>query len=69
MGYTKKEYNDVPVFYCNHCLSLNIKTLAEGSKLDYCDNCGSTDIAQAHIEEWENIYKERHGFKYLNNTL
>jgi hypothetical protein len=33
---------------------------------DYCDHCGSTDIAEAHISEWEKMYEEKYGVKYLN---
>ena len=62
----KEEYNSEPVFYCKSCLSLKIKTVKVGSNLDYCDECGSTDIEQINIEEWENMYQERYGTKYLN---
>ena len=36
------------------------------SDLDFCDECGSTDIGQAHIEEWRKMYKARYGFDYLD---
>lgn len=61
-----KDYNDELVFYCKNCLSLKIKTVAVNSDLDYCDDCGSTDIGQTHIEEWKTLYKNRYGFDYLN---
>lgn len=64
-----KGYNDEPVFYCKHCLSLNIKTVASGLDLDYCDECGCTDTEQSHIEEWRALYKERYGFDYLTKEL
>lgn len=51
-------YNDEPVFYCRHCMSLCVKTI-EGE--DYCDVCGSTDIDQAHIEYWKNECIKRLG--------
>lgn len=55
-------YNVDDVFYCKHCLSLKIRSAEEQ---DYCDKCGSTDIAQTSIFEWENIYKE----KYNENLI
>lgn len=64
---TKEEYNKEPVFFCKSCLSLRIKTVAVGSDLDYCDECGSTDIDHTHIEEWEEHYRNRYGFNYINN--
>lgn len=60
------EYNSIPVFYCKHCLSLNIRTLNDDEDLDYCDNCGSTEIASCQIEEWENVYENKYGYKYIN---
>lgn len=65
----KSKYNDEPVFYCKSCLSLKIKTVAAGLDLDYCDDCGSTDIDKTHIDNWRNLYKGRYGFDYLNNEL
>lgn len=57
-------YNDEPVFYCKTCLSLRVKTVDIDSNLDYCDKCGSTDIGQAHIEEWKKLYKEKYGTNF-----
>lgn len=65
----KEQCNDEPVFYCKSCLSLKVKTVVVGSDLDFCDECGSTDIGQAHIEEWRRLYKERYGFDYLDKHL
>lgn len=64
-----KGYNDEPVFYCKSCLSLKIKTVASGLDLDYCDECGCTDIEEASIEEWQALYRERYGFDYLTKEL
>lgn len=64
-----EEYNDIPVHYCKGCLSLKIKTVAEGLNLDYCDECGCTDTEQAHIEEWKKLYRERYGFDFLTKEL
>ena len=64
MSSTINQYNDIPVHYCKSCLSLRIKTVVANSNLDYCDECGSTDIGQSHIEEWRETYKKRYGFYY-----
>ena len=58
----KEQYNDEPVFYCSHCLSLNVQTI-EG--LDYCSACGTTVIESGHIEEWQEKYKNRYGEEFL----
>lgn len=60
-----EEYNKEPVFYCRNCLSLRVKVVPIDSSLDYCDECGSTNIDRANIKEWENFYKERYGTSFL----
>lgn len=62
-----EEYNSLPVFYCKHCLSLKIRDVPYMEDSDYCDDCSSTDIGQCNIEEWEELYKNKYGFKYLSN--
>lgn len=62
----ENEYNDIPVYYCKNCLSLKVKTVMIDSDLDYCDDCGSTEIGEAHIEEWKDLYRKRYGFDYIN---
>ena len=64
-----EEYNNEPVYYCKGCLSLKIKTVMEGLNLDYCDECGCTDIDKTHINNWKNLYKNRYGFEYLNKEI
>ena len=59
------EYNKIPVVYCKHCLSLRVRDIPIIEDSDYCEQCGSTDIGECLIEEWENMYKERYGHKYL----
>lgn len=61
----KTDYNEEPVFYCKNCMSLGIKSVAIDSGLDYCNECGSTDIGQMDIEEWVRLYKEKHGFNFI----
>ena len=60
------EFNNEPVFYCKHCLSLRIKSVPDMEELDYCDDCGSTAIDSTDIETWRQLYKDRNGFDYLD---
>ena len=46
------DYNEVPVLYCKHCLSLKIRDIPRMEDSDYCDECGSTNIGECSIEEW-----------------
>lgn len=32
---------------------------------DYCDDCGSTNIEQISIKEWEKLYEQKYGYSYL----
>lgn len=66
MGENKETFNKEPVFYCKHCLSLRIKIVPEMGGLDYCDDCGATDINQTDIETWRQMYKDKFGFDYLD---
>lgn len=61
MNPSKEDYNSIPVFYCKKCTSLLIK--ADEIYGDYCRDCGSTDIGQTSIEEWEILHNE-----YLKNS-
>ena len=63
--YTIEDYNNEPVHYCKHCLSLKIKIVGG---YDFCDECGSTDILTAHIDEWEKLYEQRYGHKFLEEV-
>lgn len=62
----QNNYNDEPVFYCKHCLSLKIMNESKMFDLEYCGDCGSTNIDQTHISNWEEIYRQRYGFKLLD---
>lgn len=62
-----KDYDDEPVYYCKHCLSLNIMDAGLPDLL-YCDDCGSSEVLSTSIEEWESLYKERHGFRFLDKN-
>jgi hypothetical protein len=63
----KEEYNNEPVYFCKECLSLKVMNVAGLKGACYCDDCGGTDIGETSIEEWEQLYKKRHGFIYLNS--
>lgn len=57
------KYNKEPVLYCTSCLSLKIMGVDD---MDYCDDCGSTDVVSSSIEEWENLYIQRYGKKFID---
>lgn len=63
----KLNYNEEPVYYCKHCLSLKVRDVPMIEDSDYCDECGSTCIGKCSIEEWENLYKSKYGFRFLDN--
>ncbi len=50
----KDYYDSIPVAYCKNCLSLKIMSLNDS--LDYCDECGSTDIELSDIAENDSAY-------------
>lgn len=55
-------YNEEPVHYCKSCLSLSIKIIGDPKDNDsLCTFCNRTDIGQAHILEWREMWKEKYG--------
>lgn len=64
--YAKEIYDSIPVHYCKQCLSLKIKFIPGISDTDYCDECNSTNVQQTTIDEWEQMYKQRYGYKFLD---
>lgn len=56
-------YNAEPVVYCKRCLSLAIRS---EDNTNYCDKCGSTEIEETNIYDWEKMYGLRYGGSYLN---
>lgn len=63
----QSEYNSVPVLYCKHCLSLRVMNVPMLEDSDYCDECGSTNIEECHIDDWSRFYKNRFGYNYLDS--
>lgn len=60
------EYNNEPVFYCKDCLSLKIRDVEHIDDSEYCDECGSTDIGTANIEEWDAMYVAKYGHHFTD---
>lgn len=58
------QYDSIPVYYCKHCLSLNIKDIAGEV---FCDECGNTNIVEDNIFDWEDKYEIKYGHKYIKN--
>lgn len=58
-------YNQEPIYYCKHCLSLKVLNDTRLTDLEYCDECGSTHIEETDIHTWRGMYKQRYGFDYL----
>lgn len=66
MNLSKEDYNQEPVDYCAHCLSLNIKEL-NNSKMDVCGECGNVDFLQTDINNWIEIYTKEYGEPFLSS--
>ena len=62
----KEVYDEEPVFYCEQCLSLRIKSVPGMIGMDYCDECNSTNIGRTNIKVWEKLYEAKHGYKFLD---
>ena len=58
----QSKYNDEPVEYCVHCLSLAIRDI---NGQPYCDKCGCTAISKIGIHAWEEKYEVMYGKKYI----
>lgn len=66
MGDSKEGYNSIPVYYCKKCLSLKIKTVPGMEGLDYCEECGATNVESTDIETWRQQYRDKYGLDYLD---
>lgn len=59
-----KEYDSEPVMFCSKCYSLNI-VHEDVIDSDCCGECGCSDLKTASIDEWEKLYKQRYGHKFV----
>lgn len=59
------EYDLEPVSYCPKCYSLKIGYIPGVEDSDYCMDCGCVDIVKGNIYEWEKLYEDRYGHKYV----
>lgn len=60
-----EEYDLEPVSYCPKCYSLKIGYVPGVEGMEYCMDCGCLDIASANIYDWEKLYEDRYGHKYV----
>ena len=54
------DYNEEPVHYCKHCLSLDNPLVVEGTDIEYCKYCGSTDFEESTISIWEKLFENKY---------
>ena len=59
-----RDYDTEPVRYCSKCYSLKIR-YDEASDIEYCADCGCSDMLESSIEDWERLYEQRFGHKYV----
>jgi hypothetical protein len=67
----KDNFNNEKITYCKTCLSIKIKTIElkdTDKKVDYCIDCSNTPMGEAHISEWEDLYEERYGERFLTKN-
>ena len=65
---SKDTSNNEPITFCKTCLSIHIKTVEfedTDQAVDYCVACSNTDLETTHISEWEDMYEERYGERFL----
>lgn len=62
-----KEQEEEPVYYCARCYSLKIK-YEESIGMDCCGDCGCTDFRTSSYEDWEKLYKQRYGHKFVEEV-
>lgn len=57
-------YDSEPVKFCTKCLSL--KVLYEDIRdIEYCGECGCTDVEEAPLDVWEQKYEKKYGHKFV----
>lgn len=60
-----EEYDLEPVSYCPKCYSLKIGYIPGVEDSDYCMKCGCVDVVTGNIHEWEKLYEDRYGHKFV----
>lgn len=59
-----KDFNSDPVIFCSKCYSLKI-IHEDTVNSDCCGECGCSDLSTSTIDEWEKLYKNRYGHRYI----
>jgi hypothetical protein len=50
-------------------MSLAIRVLyREDPSLDYCGECGNTNLETTDIDTWEKMYREKYGTNFLTTN-
>lgn len=57
------DYDSEPVHYCATCLSLKIKH-DDDLDIDFCCECGNTEMIESPFEVWEKKFEKKYGHKY-----
>lgn len=58
------EYDLEPIKYCTKCFSLAVK-YEESIDVEFCGDCGCTNIGETTVEEWERLYEKKYGKRYI----
>lgn len=66
MIYSREDFENDPVHYCVHDLSLNIRKLP-GVDLEICGECGNSDFESTDITNWTKLYTEEYGEAFLDS--
>lgn len=61
----RPDYNEEPVCYCANCFSLKIQH-EDTLDIDYCADCGCSEIKEAPISSWEQLYEKRYGKHFIS---
>lgn len=60
----KAKYNSEPISYCSEPNCLSLKVMIENN-ICYCGKCGSLEIKEAKLEDWEVLYENHYKKKHL----
>lgn len=61
------DYDEEPIKYCTRCYSLKIG-YEDMTDTEYCMECGCSDISESSIYDWEMLYENRYGHKFVNRS-